>query len=509
MERTKKNSKVLSSKSKPQKTLAKALVKAEAKVIKKEGKMVARKIVAKAEPKGRSDEIAMSIACPGQYVYRWASQFSVKKTGIAVPFSVTKANWGQVTTDVQVELANTETIGFAFRCLPCAAILYDQNSQLFRSFYRAHLVGQDGLVPATSLTALDCLPAMETPLDIPYFTSEPSSVVSGPGAWSPHGPVLYSGVIREQAGSFIWLDKGDELKVHLKAPLAGQNFSYICHYYGPNGLSRNFFNNVIVVGTTVSAFTLKSIGDAAGYYTISLQNNMAARVTLNTVFVTLENKGSSSFRHLAAQDFSANAAKVDGYRVLADSLMYSNTSPAIDLGGTIAGYQSGSDDHWLQYANNGSVLTTVSSKSGAVTRNASKGMYGFMKFTEPSDFDFKDQFEYSASGVLVDSSYSIDERGSFLAIAVSVPDPAGCAGYWTTYQEVEFLTDDVWTEVRTCDFSVAEFNDALEKLKGMEQFYENPVHLKDIWNGIKSAGKFAINAIRDYGPTVLSLAKML
>jgi hypothetical protein len=189
--------------------------------------------------------------------------------------------------------------------------------------------------------------------------------------------------------------------------------------------------------------------------------------------------------------------------------MFTNTAAELNLGGTIAAVQTGEADHWLDYLSTGGVLGTISKQIDSKIMNMSNGMYGFLKPTGPEDFHYKEDIDLNASGIMVDSTYSIDKPGSFLIMCPNCPTAAGCSGYYTISYAIEYITPDPWREVEYATVNEIEFGNALNQIRLLPQFHENPLHLSDLWEGIKSVGSTILNGVKEYGPMVLTAVKGL
>lgn len=475
-----------------------------------------------------------TLTLPGvETTQRWSSPFSSKKTAVAEPFSIIPANWGQVPTSTSSayyqQMLQEETALFLFRNPLRAAIFYDQNGGGAQTSYQAQFDGLTGTSNSLQLTQLGNIPLTAAP-EISYLT--------GTTAYIPHGSKLFCGAVANHNGAFIWLDATQTIRVTVSCSSASLS-SYpvgvqlVLDLYGPEGfVSEAYSGNVLLNSTASQTLTITTVGSGSptnvqygGYYAprfnISCNNGLLNASNVVTLYnLRAEDygvgggppvNGVSHFCHLSLPYLSSNAASTRGIRITGLSAMYTNTSAEIQLGGTISGYQSGTDDNWLNYiAQNGQPsLQLVSSAQDSVTLNASRGMYGFMKPTDERDFEFKDDLVVDIGGNICDTSYLLDSQDSFVVMIVNNPNPTGCSGYYTFRYAIEYLTSDPWrsTGVSLIDESLS--SQAIARIRDIEQFYENTTHWSDIFDKVKSVVTSVAQAAVKYGPYLLQGARML
>jgi len=440
-------------------------------------------------------DILMGLACPKGYpVVRWASQFSQKKSAIAHPFFVQNANYGQV-GGTYPQLAQAEFVGIIFRNPERNSILYDQNPTGAQKSYAVQMQGGGGAAPSGS-ASWQLLPDDKRAVITPYAISQ--------NPYAPHGPTLFAGTVRGSAERLLWCDAGDVYSINLQTDTNGA-VTVGGDIYTNTGHSVTQ-QSVIFIAGSPQTLTIKAAGGTlGGYYGLSLLvPTTGMTVTINQL--TIVGTG-ASFGHQPLPNFAANAPSVDGCRVLASSLMFTNTASVLNLGGEIAGYQTAEGDHWMNYPNTNSTFKTVSNLSDAVVMNMSHGMYGFLKPTEVEDFDYQNHLTYNAANVLIDSTYSIDEAGSFLIIVGDCAVAAGCLGYYSVDCGLEYLTDDTWRDTAKADVDYRVYDEAVNRLKYLDQFHENPLHLSDLWSGIKKVATDIGKGIMDYGIPIAKVVK--
>jgi hypothetical protein len=251
--------------------------------------------------------------------------------------------------------------------------------------------------------------------------------------------------------------------------------------------------------------TLYAPGGEYGYYGLHMKSN----VTTTLAFAMSNTVYSDCFCHLPLANFSLNYQSVIGARILGSSLMFTNTAAVLNLGGEISGYQTAQNEQWMNYVNTNSVFSLVSSLPDAETKNMSQGMFGFIKPTQTEDFDYKTHLVLDIAGNIISSSYPIDAPGSFLVMVGNCTTPAGCLGYTTMCNSIEYLTKDVWRETDYARTSEADYQAALNVIKTLEQFHENPLHLSELWSGIKKAVGDIAGGFIKYGVPIIQTAQTI
>jgi hypothetical protein len=446
------------------------------------------------------EDIALSIACPGMApTYRWSSEFSAKKSATANPFAITQADFGQ-TGGTTPQMSTAEFAVFQFRDCERASVQYLQNSAGAAKQYQCVFKGSIGQIPSIA-NPVNLGPTLQ-PVAIVYATSL--------NLYSPHGPTLYAGIAKGSDRRFIWCDSGDTLVVNVTVASA-VTVQTAVDYYGSNGLfaDYNIVDNAFV-GAGTASITVKTAAMPGGYYGLGIAAPLVAdygSVTINSIIIA----GSGScWAHQPIPGFEYNVESVQGARIIGASTMFTNTAAMLNLGGQCAMYQSAESEEWQSYAIT-NLYSVLAGLNDSKAFNMANGIYGFLKPTQTEDFDYKCHLTIN-NGLVVDSFYPVDNSGSFLVMVANCPSAAGCIGYVTLRDSVEYLTLDVWRETKYAEVNSVVYSRALETLKMLPQFHENPLHLSDLWSGIKSVVSDIGRGFIDYGipiaQTAMTIAKM-
>lgn len=261
---------------------------------------------------------------------------------------------------------------------------------------------------------------------------------------------------------------------------------------------------IAAAGTTGTVQILAGIAD--GYYSIdcicdvvNISTGVPSQVNV-TVTATSTSVGpvSSRVMHYPMKDIESVAVNIDGCRINASSLLWTNTTPAIDRGGNIAGISLAPQRSWLEtLAPNNALVTepysAIAALYGAVSLDASNGMYGSVRPADPVEiFQLKSYFETSNGSIIA----------SFGPLMSPAPDvcfawllPSGSTSMVTNACVIEFTSVNQWFErlLPGTRISAKDFAAAISMIGRIPNFTENPTHFKVFQQ--------AINGMRDFTKT--------
>lgn len=331
-----------------------------------------------------------------------------------------------------------------------------------------------------------------------------------------HGNLLFAASIKDRPNmKFFWARNKDTLDTTVFNHGAGPA-DYEVEVFGWDP-TRGIFSIVVVGFAAVPAagfvnhvITLDPIGPLItdiwhGYVGLSVKRETALNGGTTTTTLVKINYNNDVFSHLPLPDLVNNLGAVDSVRIIAASAMYTNTASPLNRQGEITGYQSSQGTHWADYVGNYEVLK---SKKGSVTKDIQNGMFGFLKITQPSDLSFKSDYEHTG-GQLTHSEYSLDTESAFLVMYEQTTGGVTESGIHTFAFGVEYQTGDTWRDLGYPTLPVEVYGKAIEGLRFVEQFHENPSHLSNIWNSVKSAAKTVLDGIVTYAPTAVKVASTL
>lgn len=451
------------------------------------------------------ERIASSLAVPAlNDPERWSSEFSTAPTAIASPWAQTVAGWN-IAGNSTINIPNTDMFGFVFRSAERAAILYDANSSAQTMTYAVYGSSPGGdeilTLPSSSWSIFNG--GTGVALNVPETLHTPYALATS--TYRPHGTTLFAGADGVSTSRYFWLDGHTTMSITYTT-VATQVPVFIADIWTPDGVSQGNYTVAGSTGTSQTT-TLKTNAYPAGYYAFRVFQTVATGV-LSILSMTIQDVGGPICCHRCIPGYDVNVGSVTGIRVLAAALMYTNEAALINKQGKIAGFQSPQGTHWTDYVKSGGAFSNVASAQGSVTLTVDNGMYGFLKPTKPSDFDVQTYIEVD-SGNLVDSFYPLDHQSAFLVLYTTISITGGQDGYWTASYGVEYQTSDVWREIGFPECEKSVYDRALESLKYLPQFHENPLHISDIWDTIKNSASAMLDGVVKYGPTVATLATTL
>jgi len=455
------------------------------------------------------EQIAASFAMPElRTVVRYPSSFSQALTAVAAPYTVQTAAWNTGSTNQSVS-AN-DMACFVTRSPEAAVVVYDANTSASSWAYQfsgTSLVSGVPVIPAQTFT-VNCLPQGKSYIPTIYGTAL--------NAYAPHGGTMYAGFLPEASpGKWFWMNGGDSLTVtgNMQTNVTTFNCSLHLDSWNP---ATGFQPSAAYTASTAFPYntntTLTLSVPADGYYCMAFvtEQTIGAAVPIPFTFSSVKLSGSGdNWCHLALPYYSNNLASAEGVRVLSVSARYTNEAAEIYRQGKIAALQVPETNHWYDYVQpNSGGFTAISQALGAETLPLDKGLYIFLKPTKPDDFDYRSNLEVE-NGSIVDSRWPIDQRTSFLAIYAVCTTAQGRDGYFTFSFGVEYLTTDVWREINTPSIEPKIYEEAIRLVGTLKQIHENPLHISDIWNGIKSFAASVASGITKYGPGAIKLAGMV
>jgi hypothetical protein len=379
--------------------------------------------------------------------------------------------------------------------------------------------GSDSTLPATNWVVADAQADFGfVPVKITYWQKA--------STFAPHGSIQYCGSDGETERRYVWLEAGESVQFicHLAADSAFVTVAL--DLWTPTGIASgiaSFANTITTTPTTIAC-----VAPDAGYYALSYKMAPAATPApknLRTVQVTeqvntvptilyidsikhIAATNSPVWCHLPASDYPASQGRMHTPRIHGVSLMYSNTSATNFSGGQISMAQLPSGTDWISYALN---PTSIENAQGSLTLNAKKGMYGFLKQTQPSDSDFLDNVRVDNDQHVIDTFYSLDEKSAYLGMSIFISDIDGRSGYFTHAISFEYATLDKNSGVEEPDKNLSPqvFKDAQAEVKSMVQFHENPTHFMQLLRQAGRLAKKAAEAVVTYGPTVMKAGKFI
>jgi hypothetical protein len=464
-------------------------------------------------------KIAHSIANPLMTnVQRLADEFSSNETAIASPFERVQAQWWTDTSPPAAPIVAPQGLPcFAFRNAERASVVYDANPAQNSWSYIFYGTDEDTQIPQTGFN-INVRSGDRESLHIPY-------ALPGSSSYQPHGKILMAGQCADKPKDRFFFLNGNETLTGTFGIEAATDTTYsfdvgLDFWDSDSGLMEN-------IGTVLSQPAFAG-GDVAinaplnsaqipgwkgpGYYalTVKVIPTVATVLEFNAeVVVGFENLTITSIGpcvgHRTLADYSINVNSVNGVRVQAVAVRYCNVAAMLSLEGQVSCYQVPQQQHWKDYLTN---YDSIASSKGAQTFQVREGAYGFLKPTQPQDFDFQ-SYTKSVSGQLTDSFYPLKEESAFLVFFPVITTADGRSGFFEICHGVEYQTKDVWRNTDVAAANDEDFRKAKNILKDIPQFYSNSLHVGQILNNVRSAVTKGAKFVQKYGPSVLKGASYI
>lgn len=462
------------------------------------------------EVRDTMNAIAYSIAaCGSMPAIRWGSSYATVQTATAMPYVRRDVPWTAtaVPNAGYQSLPQTDFVAFAFRDYLCSNIIYDPNRAALPSQYTMYGVGVlaanlQATVPAASWTE-NTVGYVKLPLFIPY--AKPTTGISY--TYAPHGQLWPASADEgNNRARFYWFDAGTTVSLNVVTDV-NTGIRFFLDSWTMEGIHDGTYSASTDMVAGVAQDLVLPLVVKPGYYSLNVLTFYDCAVTLSNVWCGLGT--GSHFCHLTAPEFMQNTPSVDSVRVNGASILYTNRAAEMYKEGSIAMCQVPVGDNWTEYvAADGSGFSRMSKSNIGTEMTAKKGAYVWLKPGQPTDHEFL-QYHTVQDGMLIDCRRPLKPRAAFIGMYAQIDVGLYQNARMTMSIMLEYQTLDTWRDLKYAPAAAAVFEEALSQLKKAPQFCENPIHLKSIWNAIKSGAGFAANAITKYGPKVAQVAELI
>lgn len=305
----------------------------------------------------------------------------------------------------------------------------------------------------------------------------------------PHGNILYCGRAENKVG--FWIDATESSPATCHAGSNGAAVNFDVQVYILDGDTFDAHKRVHCVNTTTAdtTFTITK----SGYYSIEL-------ITGDTMSFSFSFETSSSFFcHNCIPSIDTQLSGLLWSRINAGSLLFTNTSAEIAKNGNIIMAQLPCAQPWYNYITEYDALAAYPT---ATTLSYETGGYGFWKPKGIQDFEFVTQVT-SSSGVVDSCYYPLTPAHDYLGFFVQC-DNNGVTGNGTQATIVpcwhmEFSSSNQFHLLRPVKGNSNALTRDLQRLRTVAQFHENPLHISDLMNALKTTGRVALK----YAPSLI------
>ncbi len=350
---------------------------------------------------------------------------------------------------------------------------------------------------------------------LPATSSTPISLVTATPTttYAPHGQLVFAGADNVSTRRYFFCNAPDTVAFALKNNTASTltvnvNVWVIQEETGPRFLGSATSGSLAASGVyNYSAIPLAGYGDTPGEY-ISYElevTNTGVQASNYQVQVSAFTVTSNSycFCHLPNPGLLDAIGVVKGVRINGMTMEFSNRASTLGLQGSCYGVQYAGSKPWQSIVGD---LDGIAQAVDSVESPAATGLYGYAKTIDRNDFRMMEYFRVEG-GVVYDSFWPIVTDRDYLVIYVKINNTADAQnGFWTFQNSIE-----IRTESQMFDVSVAPYDSSMEELARselayMDQWFENPLHLRDIINGVRKLVGDVANKVVKYGPSLLKAA---
>jgi len=396
----------------------------------------------------------------GSRGFRWRDTYSSDWTAAltlhtVVPYNQSTGNAGTYST---VPAGNA--YAFLFRDCLRAAVIFQANKT--GATYRYDFNFYDPVQAVGPVTYMPVLARAGEEQNVD-FLNFPDHWTTNSAYFHPHGLKLYPGAANGRR--YVWLDTNAIISFTQSNADTGASISAFIW----NGQSSSE-----VVGVTFATGTTQTITAAQpGYYAYTYNVGTYNSLMQLSGFIT---GSGDSFGHQAVPYADNHLADLIRVRVLAASILCSNSASALNREGMVYCAQYQTTKAWYQNLSQQSLATARSSYVGPLE----KGCYSYLKPSSSLDFEFFGNV--TTSGLLVTSScFDLGNTKEYLVVSPTTAEVGsvypGLDLFLTYAWAIEFVTEDQFYEAELPMCRITEVQTAMEEIAAMPQFYENITHL--------------------------------
>jgi len=437
---------------------------------------------------GDAARVALSMALPLSYPpQRVTSLYSSTPTSVAKPYYLRDAKFDVANADANIHLLLPGSFMAAVSRNPLRSLIqYVVNTFTTPNSatgpYLGCYVGTiyfDGVSGPTPV----CNPGQneyQVQFNLP-ISFHADSHAGDTAYFHPHGPKVYAGQHDAKRGFYLDANSSYSARVYLSSDQPGRWSVYILRgaTWVPTGS----------IGGSTATFVLT----VCGYYAVDFKSDNDATSSAITGYVVTS---ASSFGHWSLPYMEAKDTVLPTIRTTACSLMWSCVASNLNAEGACAGVQLKPGQSWLDIAgpSNNPVTEVLKNTGGegAAEFPLKKGIYGFHK---PVNEHALNEIALSRSNQfgVVDLVYPLVEQDGWLVVAASTAKNGttypGGDGYLTAAWAVEFESTDPWYGAIVPPGQKDAFENAVEAIKYLPQWHENPLHFKDVTRFLGNIGR--------------------
>jgi len=464
------------------------------------------------------NKIINSITLPGQTEpVRFCSSLSTQETALGQPFQQWKYPWSGTTTYTPTAErtmgANTGLI-FIFRDYLRHIVFYDPN-------VAGGSIDGSFVMTSTDTYMSEVVPSVVTDINLTKLelVNVPVQYVNYLGNYKPHGPTQYagnpSGKPGDAAGQFIWCQAGERI-TFTTTPTGNTTLEFYGDQWTPHGVIKGSAAAVSVAMTGGLQYITNMDILKPGYYSFWISSTADTDCVLSIEVTTVT--VSEYWCHRTIGSFEANGPSCENVKVLASSILYTNTAAAAYRSGNFVDVQLPAGKSWLTNIT-AAGYDNFASQAKVDEKSVIEGMYMYLKPTQVEDFRAL-KYHTNYLGFFQASHYPLNQEDDYLAIWYNIEQNttnnsqgANCVAY----SNVEYSSTNSWIGQACPDINHDLYLEALQMVRHMPQTFLNSNHMKELYNrvkeffggvleGVKAYGPEFINGVAKYGPQVVGAA---
>lgn len=419
---------------------------------------------------------------------RLSTGYTGVPTAVASPFTILQNDWSQVAS-ANLPVPNGQTYVAVSRAPLQSLVQWNANASHENYEYQGRFTQFVGTTPV-GLGESITFDQISDPVYLPIQRCDHDPIF----ALALHGPSYFP--VDIDGRKAVWID-GHPSHAYAHIELENGPTAEAIRataYIWEGNFWRRASSASEPAGWTTVELTLAI--DTPGYYSFELSGTEGSEST--GVHVKFNFGGSEgAFAISPLPHWENMETTLDTIRVSAVSLMLTPNAPKLYVGGQVTGLQLPNNKTWYYPMMNGNPYSTISSDQNSTTMEFDNGIYGFLKPTDPHDFELVEPcVVYNDIVIAYNNPYR--PPGGWLAVAAMVAAvegsyPGGLA-HTTVCYGTEFQTVSPWFEVAPPIIEVADFEKALRVVGRMKQWHANSFHIGDILKFIYSGAKTVLGA---------------
>lgn len=333
-----------------------------------------------------------------------------------------------------------------------------------------------------------------------------------------HGPVLFCGEDDGIVG--VWIDATPTSPFSLiqlaVAPNVDVNDELSFGIYRWVNGSWDFIDNTPVIpgGGNSTAINILE----PGYYAVKANFDDVDQLRQYSVSWSFISNQEMIWEHRPIPDLLQNINSISAIRILGVSALYKNLASPLNMQGeiTIAQVPNTLDWFWSFVATTAwpqqQFYPSIFNLAQEHSHRLEMGAYCFLKPNDEDDFDYFEYITYGnqTTSVLTiptngltfvnDAHYPLRERSDYMVFAASATNLGAGDGFFETAVNVEYETTNKWINRSPPQVSRQAWEDGVELVGMMAQYYENPLHLSKIMGFLRKIAEVASPVLAAVAP---------